>query len=134
MSYSSFISIIRGIAISKADWDKFYDNLWEFTANRSSNLIGDAAEYHRKDRVDVDGDDLREYLSDTGRLVDSEYLDSFFIGINLFTREVYGDNRYYNLAEFVGISETINDNPIGEFINKYYVDYLVDDYLVEWTC
>lgn len=132
MSYSSFVSIIRGIAISKADWGKFSDNLWEYSAANSC-LIDEAAEYHNKSRAELDGDDLKEYLSDTNQLVESEFLDFFFIGIDLFTREIYGDNRFYNLAEFVGISETIEDNPIGEFIYKYYRDYPVADYLIEWT-
>lgn len=133
MSYSSFVTIIRGIAIPKAEWSEFSDRLWEFTEFHS-DLIGEAAEYHNINREDVNGDNLREYLSDSGKLIDSEYLDSLFIGLNLFTIEVCGDNRYFNLAEFVGISKTIDDDSIGEFINEYYKDYPIADYIVEWTC
>lgn len=134
MSYSSYITIVRGIQIPNTDWNEFYNRLWEFTANHSSNLIGDTAEYFNKDRKDVDGDDLRDYLHDKNKLVDSECLDSFFIGIDLFTIEVYGENRSFNPAEFTGISKTIDDDSIGEFINEYYKDYPIADYLVEWTC
>ena len=134
MSYSSFVTIVRGISIPQAEWNEFYNRLWAFTDFRSSDLIGEAAEYHNKNREDIDGDDLWEYLSNSGKLIDSECLDSFFIGLNLFTIDVYGDNRYFNLAEFVGISKTIDDDSIGEFINKYYKDYPIADYLVEWTC
>lgn len=134
MSYSSFVTIIRGIAIPKTEWEKFYNRLWEFTNSHNSDLIGSAAEYHSKNREEIDGDDLKEYLSDTNKLIDSEYLDSFFVGLDLFTIEVYGDNRYFNLAEFTGISKTINDDPIGEFINKYFKNYPIADYLIEWTC
>lgn len=134
MSYSSFITIIRGIRLPSDKWGEFYDRLWEFSAFKKSDLIGETAEYHNKDRKDVNGDDLREYLNDKQKLVDSEYLDSFFVGLDLFTIEVYGDNKYFNLAEFVGISKTIDDDPIGEFIKEYYKDYPIADYLVEWTC
>jgi len=134
MSYSSFITIIRGIRLPSDKWGEFYDRLWEFSAFKKSDLIGETAEYHNKDRKDVNGDDLREYLNDKQKLVDSEFLDSFFVGLDLFTIEVYGDNKYFNLAEFVGISKTIYDDPIGEFINEYYKDYPIADYLVEWTC
>lgn len=134
MSYSSFITIIRGIRLPSDKWGEFYDRLWEFSAFKKSDLIGETAEYHNKDRKDVNGDDLHEYLNDKQKLVNSEYLDSFFVGLNLFTIEVYGDNKYFNLAEFVGISKTIYDDPIGEFINEYYKDYPIADYLVEWTC
>lgn len=134
MSYSSFVTIIRGIRIPNTEWGEFYDRLCEFAAFEKSALIGETAEYHDKDRKDVNGDDLHEYLSDKQKLVDSEYLDSFFVGLNLFTIEVYGDNKYFNLAEFVGISKTIYDDSIGEFINEYYKDYPIADYLVEWTC
>lgn len=134
MSYSSFVTIIRGIAIPKAEWGEFYDRLWEFAAFKKSDLVGETAEYHNKDREDVNGDDLWEYLKDKQKLVDSEFLDSFFVGLDLFTIEVYGDNKYFNLAEFVEISKTIDDDSIGEFIKEYYKNYPIADYLVEWTC
>lgn len=134
MGFSSFVSIVRGISIPEENWDELYNNLWEFSKNHDSVLIGEAAEYHNKDREEIDGDYLQEYLSDSGKLVWSEYLDCFFIGFNLLTIEVFGDNRHFNLTEITGISKTIDDDSIGEFINKYYKDYLVNDFLVEWTC
>lgn len=132
MSYSSFVSMIRGIKID--DWNKFYDSLWEFSANHDSDLIGEAAEYHNIDREEVDGDHLREYLSDSGKLIDSQYLDGQFLGFNLLTIEVYGDNKYFDLEAITGISKTIDEDAIGEFIKTYYKDYPVRDWLVEWTC
>lgn len=54
-----------------------------FPLSKKSDLVGDAAEYHNKDRKDVNGDDLCEYLNDKQKLVNSEYLDSFFVGLNL---------------------------------------------------
>ena len=132
MSYSSFVSIIRGIKIK--DWDKFYNNLWEFSAITNSELIGETAEYHNISREDVDGDLLREYLSDSGKLVWSEFLKCHFAGFNLLTIEVYGDNRYFDLEAITGISKTIDEDSIGEFIKTYYKDYSVRDWLVEWTC
>lgn len=134
MGFSSFVSIVRGIKIPAENWDELYNNLWEFSENHDSVLIDEAAEHHNKDREEIDGDDLKEYLGESGKLVWSEYLDYFFIGFNLLTIEVFGDNRHFNLTEITGISKTIDDDSISEFINKYYKDYLVNDFLVEWTC
>jgi len=47
MSYSSFVSMIRGIKID--DWNKFYDSLWEFSANHDSDLIGEFIKTYYKD-------------------------------------------------------------------------------------
>lgn len=131
MSYSSFVTIIRGIRLPSDKWYDFYNELWEFSANHSSDLIGAAAEYHNKNRKEIDGDYLQEYLGNTNKLIWSEFLDSFFLGIDLLTIEVYGENRSFNLAEFTGISKTIDDDLIGEFINEYYKNYPIADYLVE---
>lgn len=135
MSYSTMLTIMRGIVVDRATInDRFSAMLNTFLKeNLHSNLVGDCAEYWNKNRTEVTEDDLLDYLHDKNYIIDDYSLrGAVFIGEPLYREDIsYSDSGYRDLAAFTDL--TSFDAPIWEFINKFFKDTKHRTYLINWV-
>lgn len=132
MGYSKCFSIIDGVALPRFSRDDFDLLLDDFMQNYpNAPIISECADYHNIENKEVNTDYLCEYLSDSGYIIDDEFLDNVYLGKSVY--EISEDSNsnaraISTLPDFPTI-----DSAIFDLIQKMFPKYHINRYLVNWV-
>lgn len=129
MSYERMTTIFDGIAIpEEINLREVFEKFVNSTTN--AKVIQSCSEYHDICLHELNGDDLYEYLSDTGHIIYDEFMSCAFLGSSLFTigRDTGScSQKIDNLPVFPNHNEEIS-----EFIKLLFPSNEQHRYLINW--